>query len=230
MSPAVPSNRELLLPTLLPYLAYTGVATLMQGVPGELDYALRLLACGAALAWAWPRLGPLSGPRSRSGSLIAGAAAGLLGSALWIGLILPFAAPPGPAWQPLPFALRLLAASTVVPLIEERLMRGYLLGLVVQWQRARRERRDRPLRHALDQHSVRELEPGAWSGLAVAVSSLLFAAGHQPDEWLAALAYGLLMAALWIARRDLLSCVVAHAVTNATLAGIVLAGGRWELW
>jgi hypothetical protein len=230
VSARVPSNRQLLLPALLPYLAYTGVATLAQDVPSELDYALRLLACGAALAWAWPRLGPLSGPRPRSGSLLIGGAAGLLGTALWIGLILPFAAPPGPAWQPLPFALRLLAASTVVPLIEERLMRGYLLGLVVQWQQARREARDNPLHRALHEYSVRELEPGAWSTLAVAVSTLLFAAGHQPGEWPAAFAYGLLMAALWIVRRDLLSCVVAHAVTNATLAGIVLVQGRWELW
>jgi hypothetical protein len=225
-----PSNRELLLPALLPYVAYTGIATLAQAAPRELDYALRLLACGAALAWAGPRLGALSGPRPRSGSLAIGALAGLLGTALWIGLILPFAAPPGPAWQPLPFALRLLAAATLVPLIEERLMRGYLLGLVVQWQRARREARDQALRRALDEYSVRDLEPGAWSGLAVAVSTLLFAAGHQPGEWPAALAYGLLMAALWIVRRDLLSCVVAHAVTNATLAGVVLANGRWELW
>ena len=38
------------------------------------------------------------------------------------------------------------------------------------------------------------------------------------------------MAALWIARKDLLSCVVAHAVANLALALWVWTSGRFELW
>ena len=64
----------------------------------------------------------------------------------------------------------------------------------------------------------------------MAASSVLFALGHAPHEWVAAVAYGLLMAGLWILRKDLLSCVVAHAVTNLALGVYVQYTGRWELW
>ena len=61
-------------------------------------------------------------------------------------------------------------------------------------------------------------------------ATMVFAAGHAPAEWLAASAYGLVMATLWIVRKDLLSCVLAHAATNVALALYVIANGRWELW
>jgi hypothetical protein len=38
------------------------------------------------------------------------------------------------------------------------------------------------------------------------------------------------MAALWIVRKDLLSCIVAHAVTNLGLGLYVRATGSWALW
>ena len=66
--------------------------------------------------------------------------------------------------------------------------------------------------------------------LCLAVPGMLFAAGHASHEWVAAIAYGLLMALLWIVRRDLLTCVVAHAVTNLTLALYVRETGSWQLW
>jgi hypothetical protein len=35
----------------------------------------------------------------------------------------------------------------------------------------------------------------------------------------------------WMLRaRNLADCVLAHAVTNACLAGYVLFSGRWEYW
>jgi hypothetical protein len=38
------------------------------------------------------------------------------------------------------------------------------------------------------------------------------------------------MALLWRHRRDLISCVTAHAVTNISLALFVLATGSWQYW
>jgi hypothetical protein len=58
----------------------------------------------------------------------------------------------------------------------------------------------------------------------------VFAGGHAPVEWLAAFAYGLLMCGLWIVRGDLVSCVCAHAVTNAALAVYVFETRRWAVW
>ncbi len=226
-----PRNRDLLLPYLLPYVAYMGVATLLPGPDQRaMSYALRIAACGAALVWGWRRYLPLRGPGSTAGSVGMGLGVGLLGTALWIALLTPFAAPAGSGWDPTAFALRVVAGCALVPLAEELLMRGYLLAVLVQWQRARRAGEADPLRHTLASRSIAELEPGDWTWLALLLSSLVFAAGHAPAEWPAALAYGLLMGGLWIVRRDLLSCVIAHAATNATLAFTVLATGRWELW
>ena len=98
------------------------------------------------------------------------------------------------------------------------------------WERARAAKSAAPFGDALDRARLGDVAPGAWSLLAVAVSSALFAAGHHPAEWLAALAYGGLMSALWIARGDLVSCISAHAITNAALALWVRASGEWMYW
>ena len=41
---------------------------------------------------------------------------------------------------------------------------------------------------------------------------------------------GSLMCAQWAWRRDLLSCIVAHATTNIVLAIYVWKGGNWQDW
>src|SRR5262249_23125583 len=116
------------------------------------------------------------------------------------------------------------------PLIEEPLFRGWALGVGVLYSRARAAGDPAPLGRALDRSDLAAVEPGAWTPLAVAASSLLFALGHHPGEWLAAGAYGALMCALWIARGDLVSCISAHAVTNAALAVFARATGAWGSW
>jgi hypothetical protein len=58
----------------------------------------------------------------------------------------------------------------------------------------------------------------------------VFTSGHSPHEWPAAVAYGLFMAFLWIARKDLITCITAHAVTNIALAVFVFATGKWQYW
>ena len=40
----------------------------------------------------------------------------------------------------------------------------------------------------------------------------------------------LFMALLWMRRKDLLTCITAHAVTNLTLAAYVAATGNWHYW
>jgi membrane protease YdiL (CAAX protease family) len=223
-------NRQLLLPYLAPYFAYVLVATLSSGrLPHEIDYAIRIAATSAAMAWAWRFYVPLRGPRSPLGSIAVGVGAGLAGLALWVALLAPFVKG-GEAWTPLPWLLRGLAATALVPIFEEQLMRGYVLRFAIQWDRARDAGAADPFGVALDQRSIAEVEPGAWTWTALLISTGLFTLGHAQAEWPAALAYGLLMAGLWIWRRDLLSCVVAHAVTNASLALYVRATGQWALW
>lgn len=216
------TNRALLLPYLAPYVAYVGVASVP--LPREWSYALRIALTLPLLLWAMRRHVPLRGPRAPSLSAAAGVAAGLAGTALWVALVRPFAAGEAEPWEPLAFGLRLAAAGLLVPLFEEQLLRGYVLRLVRQWEEAR------SFDEAFERRSIRDFAPGAASALSVAASTVLFALGHRAPEIPAALAYGLLMAGLWVARKDLLSCVVAHATTNVALAFYVRGTGSWALW
>lgn len=232
MPPAPPRrNQALLWPYVVPFLVYVGIASLPSGwLSREASYGLRLVATAGALAWAWRHLVPLRGPGSPAVSVAVGVLAGLVGTVLWIALKAPFYAGGGEPWAPAAFGLRLAASGLVVPLFEEWLFRGYLLRLGIQWDRARRAGAARPFAEAFDRSSVNEVAPGDWTPLAVAFATLAFAAGHQGLEWPAALAYGLWMAGLWVVRKDLLSCVVAHATTNVALGLWIRATGHWALW
>ena len=224
-------NRLLLLPYAAPYFAYVALASLPANrVSVELSYTLRLVLVPALLVWGWRWYPRFSGPKSPWASAAVGAAAGVAGAAAWIALLLPFAVEPAKPWSNLGFSLRLVCAGALVPVFEELLTRGFVLRLALQWDRARKEGLEDPLGTALDERSVRDVEPGAWSWPAVALSTLAFTLGHQVREWPAAVAFGLLMAWLWVGRKDLLSCVVAHSVANVALALFVRATGHWGLW
>jgi ABC-type spermidine/putrescine transport system permease subunit II len=66
---------------------------------------------------------------------------------------------------------------------------------------------------------------GVRSFVAVTV---LFAVAHP--EWLAAAVYCVLLNGLVYWKKDLWSCVVAHAVSNLALAVYILTTESWWLW
>lgn len=105
-----------------------------------------------------------------------------------------------------------------------------ILRFALQWDNARKNKEKEPLQIALDERSVNNVEPGAWSWGAVAISTIAFTSGHHMQEWPASIAFGLLMSWLWISRKDLISCIVAHSVTNISLAFYVFYTGSWHLW
>jgi hypothetical protein len=219
-------------PYAAPYFAYVLIATVAERfVPMEVNYLLRIVIVSATLLWARQWFFSFRGPRSPVASTFAGILAGVAGLILWIALLTPFvsdaAAKP---WSQSAFILRLLAAGFLVPLFEEVLMRGYVFRLALQWDEARKSKANDALSIALDERSVNDVRPGAWSWVAVAVSTLVFTLGHTTPEWPASIAYGLLMAGLYILRKDLLSCIVAHGVTNIGLAIYVYQTGKWQLW
>ena len=225
------SNWAVLFPFVLPYFLYVGVLAIPEtAVPRAWTYGLAFLASAAGIVWGWRWTLALTGPRSPVLSVLAGIAGGVLGTVLWVAIKAPFYDAGGEADPPAEFWARLVASATVVAVFEEKLFRGFILLGAVQWDQARRSGSKDPLGHALHDSSIRDLAPGAWTPAALAISTIAFASGHAPGEWPAALAYGLLMAGLWIWRKDLLSCVVAHATTNATLALWVRHSGQWDLW
>ncbi len=231
MAAPAQANHRLLWPYALPYALYVSLGLLAPEVVSiDVVYGLRIVLCAAALIAFRHRYARLRGPRSPAVSALVGGLAGLVGLALWVGLVLPFAPVSGEPWTEWGFVLRCVAAVAVVPILEELLMRGYALRLLLQWDRARQAGEAQPFAQAFDHSSIDDVAPGDWTALAILGSSILFAAGHLPHEWPAALAYGLLMAGLWVLRKDLLSCVVAHAVTNLGLALLVRGAGLWQLW
>jgi membrane protease YdiL (CAAX protease family) len=223
-----PRNRAVLLAYLAPYFAYVLVLSVPTNLlPRPAAYTLAGVVSLAALSAGWRTYVPVRGATT---SVLVGVAAGLAGTALWIVLKAPFYPEAGTAWTPAAFWARTIASSTVVPVFEELLFRGFLLRAVVQWEDARRRAEPDPVGVALDASAVANVPAGRWTPLAVGISTVAFAAGHAPGEWVAACAYGLLMVVLYVTRKDLLGCITAHATTNATLALWVRAYGHWSVW
>jgi len=74
------SNRDLLLPYGVPYLAYVGIASLSQDrIPVEISYALRIIIVPLFLYWAWKWYVPITGPEKPLGSVIYGIIFGIAG-------------------------------------------------------------------------------------------------------------------------------------------------------
>ncbi len=230
------SNRDLMIPYFAPYFAYVGIASLFQNIlPIEVNYIFRLIVVPGLLVWAWKWYLPLTGPKSLVGSFVFGVGFGLVGLVLWCVLYAPFTQPDTTAWSTSGFYLRLISASLVVPVFEEIVMRGYIFRFVLQWDqiirnKIKKQKINSYLLKVLDESNISAVRPGAWSVPAVLISSVIFAAGHTIPEWPAALAYGILISILWIIRKDLFSCIIAHATTNLTLALYVYYTGHWEFW
>lgn len=225
-------NHRLLVPYAAPYFAYVLIATVAERfVPMEVNYLLRIVIVSATLLWARQWFFSFKGPKSPVVSTLVGILAGVAGLILWIALLTPFVSiGDGKSWSQSAFILRLLAAGFLVPIFEEVLMRGFIFRLALQWDEARKSKAPDALSIAMDERSVNDVQPGAWSWAAIIVSTLVFTLGHTTPEWPASIAYGLLMAGLYILRKDLLSCIVAHGVTNIGLAIYVYQTGKWYLW
>jgi membrane protease YdiL (CAAX protease family) len=225
-------NHRLLVPYAAPYFAYVLIATVAERfVPMEVNYLLRIVIVSATLFWAKQWFFSFKGPKSPVTSIFVGILAGIAGLILWIELLTPFVScANAKPWSQSAFILRLLAAGVLVPIFEEVMMRGFVFRVALQWNEARKNKLKDALAIAMEERSINDVPPGAWSWMAVIVSTIAFMLGHTMPEWPASIAYGLLMAGFYILRKDLLSCVVAHSITNIALALYVYQTGKWYLW
>ncbi len=223
---------DLLIPYTAPYFAYVAFSSVLhKKIPEEIIYIIKLVTVPGLLIWAWKWYVPLTGPKNKWISCLWGILFGIIGLVVWCGLYIPFTNPgDGVPRSDIGFTLRLLTAGFVVPVFEELFMRGFVFRVALQWDLLRRQKTPKAFSVALDEASIFDVAPGQWTAYAVGISTIIFAAGHLVAEWPAAIAYGILMALLWILRKDLISCIVAHGTTNIGLALYVYYFGHWELW
>jgi CAAX prenyl protease-like protein len=106
-------------------------------------------------------------------------------------------------------AVRLVGIAILVPLAEELFWRGFLLRWLIdpEWEKV-------PI--------------GEYTFSSCMIVTAMFTLAHP--EWLAAAVYCLLINGLLYWKRDLWQCIVAHAVSNLSLAIYVLLTAEWWLW
>ena len=205
------------------FVAFTTVEGLVPRSVYPFVYLLKLLLVTVALAFCAPRW--INEFRPAWTTLGLGILVGMLGFALWITLDLwtphvaflgtrtafnPYEDISEPVWRATFIVIRLLGIALIVPVMEEVFWRSFVVRYITNpeaWQTVR---------------------IGAFTPFALGVSTLLFGFSHP--EWLAAMAFALLMTWLCRATHSLFACTVAHAITNLALAIYVLKTGAWGYW
>ena len=181
-------------------------------------FPAQALICAALLIWFW-RVYELHAPRK----LWLAVAIGLVVFALWIapqqffGLAQrltgfdPEVFASQPALYCLTVGFRFLRLVIVVPLVEEIFWRGFLLRYLIN-------------------ERFTEVPIGAFSWLSFGVVTVAFGFTHSPADWVAALVTGALYNLVAYRTRSLMSCVIAHAVTNLLLGTWIMATRQWGFW
>ncbi len=119
--------------------------------------------------------------------------------------------PPASKNDPLFLLFRVALSVIAVPILEELFWRGWLMRWIV------------------GSGDFEKIPLGMYTPAAFWITALLFASEHGPF-WDVGLAAGIVYNLWMIRTRNLWDCIIAHAVTNAVLAGYVIAAGQWQYW
>lgn len=104
---------------------------------------------------------------------------------------------------------RVAGAVLVVPLMEELFWRSFLLRYLI---------------HA----DFEGVALGSFTWTSFLVTAVLFGLEHH--LFLAGVAAGAIYSLILYKTRSIVHCVLAHAVTNLSLAGYVLVASKWQFW
>lgn len=107
--------------------------------------------------------------------------------------------------------LRFARLVIVVPLVEEIFWRGFLLRYLINDQFER-------------------VSFGSFSWLSFGVVTAFFTLSHSMPDWPAAAITGALYNFVAYKTRSLLSCVLAHAITNLLLGFWIMQTKQWGFW
>ena len=197
----------------LPYVAPFGIYLALFFVRSAQNlvwvYPVTTIAVGAAL-WAFRSRYDELRPSFSALAVVVGLAA--IAIWIWIDPYYPKigrAEPFDASGQWAFIGIRVIGAVVVVPLMEELFWRAFLIRWLVN-------------------EDFKRVPVGTFSWPSFAITVALFGVEHS--EWLPGLICGAMYNWLLYKRKDLFSCVVAHAVSNAALAAWVLARGDWKFW
>ena len=105
---------------------------------------------------------------------------------------------------------RVAGSALLVPIVEELFWRAWMMRRLISPDFSR-------------------IALGTYTAQAFWLTAVLFASEHG-SYWAVGLAAGIIYNGWMLRTRSLADCILAHAVTNASLAGYVIAAGRWEYW
>jgi membrane protease YdiL (CAAX protease family) len=128
------------------------------------------------------------------------------------------------------FWMRIFNSVVLVALFEELFTRVYLLGWFYQagLQRRKKGAVDAVL-DTLDQ-PPRNFGRLPISAFSVILTTLVFAGGHQPHEYLSAVLYFSVTTWLYHRTGSLWACIVVHGLTNLVIAFLARYAGMGFLW
>lgn len=106
-------------------------------------------------------------------------------------------------------AFRLIGAVIVVPLFEELFWRSFLIRWIIN-------------------QDFKNVPLGKFTWLSFSLTVLFFGIEHH--RWLVGMAAGAIYNGLWYHQKNLLPCIIAHAVTNLILGVYVLVTQQWGFW
>jgi len=107
--------------------------------------------------------------------------------------------------------IRFIRLVIIVPLLEEIFWRGFLLRYFVN---------DAFYKVAVGRTTM----AGFW------IVAFLFMLAHNQADWAAAFITGALYNLLLLRSRSVMSCVIAHALTNLLLGIYIMRTGQWGFW
>lgn len=223
--PTVRDDWAYLLPMAI-FLALTGLSgELLPRWPASFPaiYTAKTILTAAALALLWPSYTPIRWNRWWLGVIV-----GVIGIFQWVAMQLwlqqhfawfrpgPDGFNPGtffihPAARDAYFAIRILDAVLVVPVMEELFWRDFL------W------------RTILAPNDFKLAHVGEWGWSPFFIVSAAFATVHG-NWWLTAIVWALMIGLLLVYTKSLGACILAHATTNLLLSLYVLHTHDWSFW
>ncbi len=225
MLQSMDSGRRATVAYIAPFIAFVGIMAVERLIPLPLEwlYPVRFLIVAALIGTvSWPYLS------FRPSAPLASIAIGVAVFVIWVAPDVLFGyrhhwlfenSLTGSAASSLAphlkanigfLLMRALSSAILVPILEELFWRGWMMRWLID-------------------NNFLTVPLGKYVPSAFWIVALLFASEHGA-YWEVGLAAGIVYN-WWIVRtRNLADCILAHAVTNAVLAGYVVVSGQWQYW